>query len=401
MTDSNTLPILRLKKNEDRRIRAGHPWVFSNEVDTQKTPLTGFEAGQNIRLENSMGKPLGSAYVNPQSLICARLISTDPTCQLNKSLIVHRLGIALSLREQFFARAYYRLVFGESDGLPGLVVDRYGDILVVQISTAGMERVKSDIIDALNKVIKPQAILLRNDVPTRSMEGLTSYVETVQGEIPDTIELEENGTLFQTSLTSGQKTGWFYDQCANRGKMIKYIKGKRVLDVFSYVGAWGIQAANNGAKDVMCVDTSDRAIDAIKANAELNKVSEKIQTASGDAFEVLKTLKERKKKFDVVILDPPAFIKRKKDLKQGTLAYQRINQLAMQVLTKDGFLISASCSYHIGAREFKNTLLHASNHVHRQLQLLEYGQQNLDHPIHPALAETEYLKAVFMRVLAG
>ncbi len=398
-TNNTNIAPLRLKKNEDRRIRAGHPWIFSNEVDIQATPLTGFESGQTIIIENCMGKPIGSGYVNAHSLICARLISRDPAYRLNKSFIVHRLNIAVALREQFFQQPFYRLVYGESDGLPGLVVDRYGSILVVQIATAGMERVKTDIIDALNKVIKPETILFRNDVSVRRMEGLNDYIETAQGRVPETIELVENGTRFQTSLLSGQKTGWFYDQCANRNKLIKYIEGKKVLDVFSYIGAWGLQAATHGAKEVTCIDSSTHAIDAIKKNAALNNLSDHVYALKGDAFELLKSLKEQQEKFDVVILDPPAFIKRKKDMKQGSLAYQRINQMAMQILAKDGYLISASCSYHFSTKDFKNMLLNAGKQVHRQLQFLEYGQQNLDHPIHPALAETEYLKSIFTRVI--
>jgi len=400
-TNKPDIALLRLKKNEDRRIRAGHPWIFSNEVDIQATPLTGFESGQNIIIENCMGKPIGSGYVNAHSLICARLISRDPAYQLNKSFIIHRLNIALALREQFFEQPFYRLIYGESDGLPGLVVDRYGSIVVVQIATAGMERVKTDIIDALNKVIKPETILFRNDVSTRSMEGLESYVETAQGEVPEFIELTENGTRFRTSLLSGQKTGWFYDQCANREKLLKYVKDKKVLDVFSYVGAWGIQAATHGAKAVTCIDSSARAIDAIKHNAELNQLSGEFNAIKGDAFDLLKSLKDKQEKFDVVILDPPAFVKRKKDMKQGSLAYQRINQMAMQVLEKDGYLISASCSYHFSQKDFKNMLLNAGKQVHRQLQYLEYGQQNLDHPIHPALTETEYLKTIFCRAISS
>lgn len=399
MTDTSTLPTLSLKKNEDRRIRDGHPWIFSNEVNTEKTPLSGFESGQNILIENNSGKTIGSGYVNAHSLICARLVSRDPAYQLDKPLLVHRINIALSLREQFFSTPYYRLVFGESDNLPGLVVDRYGDILVVQINTAGMERVKSEIIDALEQTIKPGAILLRNDLSTRKLEGLESYIETAKGQIPELIELEENGTRFQTSLMTGQKTGWFYDHCANRTRMLDYIKGKRVLDVFSYIGAWGVQAARHGASDVTCIDSSEQAIESIDRNATLNQLSDKVHTMKGEAFDLLKSLKEQQEKFDVVILDPPAFIKRKKDIKQGTIAYQRINQLAMQLLTKDGFLISSSCSYHIQARDFKNTLSNASRSCHRELQLLEFGQQNRDHPIHPALQETEYLKAIFMRAL--
>ncbi|TPW13502.1 MAG: 23S rRNA (cytosine1962-C5)-methyltransferase, partial [Halothiobacillaceae bacterium] len=238
-----TLPPLRLKKNEDRRLRAGHLWVFSNEVDTGKTQLTAFEAGQLIEIQDYRGEVIGNGYVNPHSLICARLVSRDPERMLNKSLLVHRLNIALSLREALFDKPYYRLAFGDSDGLPGLVVDRFGDVLVAQITTAGMERCKDEVVAALEQVIKPTCIVLRNDTSSRAMEGLDSYVETLLGTAPATVSLEENGVQFVAPLLAGQKTGWFYDHRLNRARMQQYVRGKRVLDVFSYIGGWGVQAA--------------------------------------------------------------------------------------------------------------------------------------------------------------
>ncbi len=399
---ASLLAPLRLKKNEQRRLRAGHLWVFSNEVDIAHTPLSNFEPGQPVSIEESNGAVLGTGYVNPHSLISARLVSRDPGYVLDQSLLVHRLNIALSLRERLFDKPYYRLVYGEGDALPGLVVDRFGDVLVAQLTTAGMERVKAEVIAALQKVIKPRAIVLRNDTSGRALEGLPNYIETARGVVPELVRLEENGVLFDIPVLSGQKTGWFYDQRMNRARMQCYVKNRRVLDVFSYLGGWGVQAAAAGASEVVCVDSSQAALDQLRHNAALNHVAERVKALHSDAFAALKALRAERQKFDVVILDPPAFIKRKKDLKQGLQAYHQLNQMAMQVLAKDGVLISASCSYHFEASALQDVLLQTSRHLDRNLQILEQGQQGPDHPIHPAIPETRYLKAFFTRVyLAG
>lgn len=396
--ESTELAALRLKKHQERRLRAGHLWIYSNEIDTGHTPLSGFESGQPVRIEAANGKPLGTGYVNPHSLICARLVSRDPAHVLGKSLLVHRLNVALALRERLYAKPYYRLVHGEGDALPGLVVDRYGEVLVVQLTTAGMERARDAVIEALQKVIKPIAILLRNDSSIRALEGLGNYVEVI-GELPEQIDLEENGLRFRVSAQSGQKTGWFYDQRENRARLLRYVKGMRVLDLFSYVGGWGIQAAAAGASEVLCVDASQDALTQVAVNAELNNVQARVRTQKGDAFDVLRELREAREHFDVIVLDPPAFIKRKKAAKAGVEAYQRINQQAMQVLSKDGILVSASCSYHLEASALQQVVLAASRHVDRSLQILERGRQSADHPMHPAIPETEYLKALYCRVL--
>ena len=390
---------LRLKKHEDRRLHTGHTWVFSNEVDTKITPLDAFEPGEACVIEEASGRAIGSGYVNPATLISARLVSRDPAMLLDQSLITHRLNVALSLRERLFDKPYYRLVFGDSDGLPGLVVDRFADVLVVQITTAGMERLKAEVIAALDKVVKPRAILLRNDSSMRAMENLPSYIETAHGEIPEWLALEENGLRFEAPLARGQKTGWFFDHRMNRARAAAYVKGRRVLDVFSYLGAWGVQAAAAGADSVLCVDSSALALEGIMRNAQLNNVEAKVQTRQFDAFELLKELRAAREKFDVVILDPPALIKRRKDIKEGTLAYQRLNQMAMQVLAKDGILVSCSCSYHLERDTLRDLLLKNSRHLDRFLQIVEEGHQGPDHPVHPAIPETAYLKAFFVRVL--
>ncbi len=390
---------LRLKKNEDRRLRAGHCWIYSNEIDTAVTPLKSLEPGQPVEVFSDRQKLLGTGYVNPHSLISVRLVSRDHRHPLSGSLIVHRLKVALSLRERLYAKPFYRLVFGESDGLPGLVIDRFGDHLVIQITTAGMERLKAEILAAVVKVLRPAGVLFRNDSPARELEGLDRYVEDALGGWPEMLTVEEHGVRFSLPGEAGQKTGWFFDQAANRGRMIPYIKGKRVLDVCSYVGAWGVQAAVKGATEVICVDASSTALDTVDLNARENGVAEQVAGLHGDAFDALRELRQAHERFDVVLVDPPAFIKRKKDTKEGVLAYRRLNQLALQVLSKDGILVSSSCSHHMGAEALLHEIQQAARHTDRSLQLLERGFQAPDHPVHPAIPETAYLKAFYLRVL--
>lgn len=403
MTDPNsspTLPPLRLKRNEARRLRAGHLWVFSNEVDVAHTPLTAFEPGDPAEVQDDRGRFIGSGYVNPHSLICARICSRDRHHPWSASLIVHRLRVALSLREMLFEQPFYRLVHGESDGLPGLVVDRFDEVLVAQIGAAGMERMKDDIIAALEKVLKPAAIWLRNDNPIRALEQLPQYSEAALGETPETVRLIEHGACFDVPLKTGQKTGWYFDQRDNRVRLRRLVKGKRVLDVFSYIGAWGIQAAHGGASAVVCADDSQSALDAVRENAALNKVDTIVETRQGDAFTLLQALHAAGQRFDVVVLDPPAFVKRKKDLKRGLEAYRRLNQLVMRLLAKDAILVSCSCSYHVPLEALVAQMYAAARHVSRDMQILGFGGQAADHPVHPAIPETNYLKAVFARLTA-
>jgi 23S rRNA (cytosine1962-C5)-methyltransferase len=392
-----SLPPLRLRKNEDRRLRAGHLWVFSNEVDVERTPLTAFPPGEAVEVQDARGAPLGMGYVNPRSLIAARLVSRDREARLDRALLKRRLLRALSLREALFDRPFYRLAFGESDGLPGLVVDRFGDVLVAQVTTAGIERVKDDVADVLRDLFHPAGILFRNDASGRALEGLDEYVETAHGTVPDLVPLEENGVRFEAPM-SGQKTGWFYDHRMNRARMAAYVRGKRVLDVFSYVGGWGVQAAAAGADAVVCVDSSAPALEQVARNAALNGVEANVSTRRGDAFDVLRLLAAEGEKFDVVVLDPPAFVKRKKDLKAGEEAYRRVNALAMEVLRQDGILISASCSYHMPRELLQDAMLRAARQRGRLLQIVEQGHQGPDHPVHPAIPETAYLKAFVGRV---
>ena len=398
MTSTN-LPVLFLKRNEDRRLSAGHLWVYSNEVDTSKSPLSGFEPGSLVVIQSAAGKTLGAGYVNPRSLICARLLTRRPRAALDAGFFERRLRSALSLRESLFEQPYYRLVFGESDGLPGLVVDRYGSVLVVQITTAGMEAMRDLLLEALHRVISPTGILLRNDSSVRVLEGLPQETEVI-GEVPDTVMLTEGGVQFEVPLGAGQKTGWFYDQRSNRQAMRKYVKDKQVLDVFSYIGAWGLQAAAAGAAGVCCVDSSPVAQAFMEKNIAANGLGDKVRLENGDAFDVLKALQDTDQRFDVVIVDPPAFIKRRKDIKTGEQGYGRLNRLALKLLAPDGILISCSCSMHLSEERLQHIVHQSAGKMGRQVQILERGFQCMDHPVHPAIAETAYLKALFCRVPA-
>ncbi len=393
----NEAPVLKLKRGEDRRIRAGHPWVFSNEIDNAATPLTKVPPGAVVRIHSDRDQFLGHAYVNPHALICARIVGRDPAQPLDRSLIVHRVNVALALRERLSREPYYRLVFGESDLLPGLVLDRYGDIVVGQIATRGMEELKKDVEDVVRSVLAPRGMYWKNDSGARELEQLAATTEVAFGEVPDEVEVMEAGWRFVAPLAAGQKTGWFYDQTANRARLARYLwAGARVLDVCSYVGAWAVTALGHGAHSATCVDSSETALAYVKRNAAANGVE--VGTLQADAFDALKRLHEQGERYDVVILDPPAFIKRKKDIPQGIAAYRKLNQLAMNLIGRDGVLVSCSCSYHLSAEDHIDAIQAAARHSARFAQILEAAGQSPDHPVHPAVPETRYLKALFCRI---
>ena len=393
------LPLLQLKKNEDRRLRSGHLWIYSNEVDMSKTPLADFYIGQCVNVTDSRGHPLGTAYVNPHSLISARVLTRRADTIVDADWLIKRLNRALQLRTMVYDKPFYRVVYGESDGLPGLVIDRYEDTVVLQINTAGMENLLEEILHAIEDVLKPGTLILRNDSAAREQEGLELYTRIVKGNGEGMTRVEENGARFEFSATHGQKTGWFYDHRANRARVQKYAKNKRVLDVFSYVGAWGIEALVAGASELVCVDSSEQALLQLKNNVALNGVDNQVQTLHGEAFDVLKQLIAEKEKFDLVIVDPPAFVKRRKDLKEGSRAYQRLNSMAMRLLKENGLLVSASCSYHMSRDRLLNEIRQAGQHAGRLVQVIEQGHQAPDHPVHPAMPETDYLKAFFCRIV--
>lgn len=387
-----------LKKREEKRLRNGHPWLFSNEVDIRKSPLKSFTPGQAVQVRTHGEEVLGCGYINPNSLICVRLLSRDPNAVIDEELLKRRLRQAISLREQLFDAPFYRMVYGEGDALPGLVIDRYGDVLVVQIGTAGMDKLTPLIVDVLRSELAPAGILLRNDGASRDLEGLERYIDTAHGHVPEFIEVPEHGAKFRVSPAGGQKTGWYYDHRANRARALPFAKGASVLDLFSYVGAWGVQMAVAGASEVTCIDSGEAAIEAVNVNAALSGVSDSVRAVRGDALTLMKDLRREGQRYDVVVVDPPAFVPRRKDQAAGTEAYRRLNGVAMQLVRDGGLLVSASCSYHFSREKHLETLARVARGNRQHAQILMEGGQGPDHPSHPALPESVYLSTFFTRV---
>lgn len=386
---------LRLLAKADRRVRLGHNWIFSNEVDTNATPLSGFEPGEFARVVDAGRHPVGLAYVNPAALIAGRLLTRDVRAKIDENWFAHRIDRALALREQLYAQPYYRAVYGESDGLPGVVADRYGDVCVVQLNTAGALAFKDAFVRALGQRLRPRGILLRNAGSTRALEGTEALDETI-GEIPEAVEVREGDMRIVAPLRAGQKTGYFYDQRDNRQRLRRYVRpGDRVLDVFSYVGGWAISAFAAGASEVTCIDRSEHALQFAERNA--STIGKSIDGLAGEALEVMQGLHREKRRYDVVVLDPPALIKRRKDAAAGERHYARLHEAALRLLREGGYLVSASCSYHFAAERLQRVALGAAQETGRRLQLLERHGHAPDHPVHPAMPETEYLKAFFLR----
>lgn len=391
---------LRLKKGEDRRLRAGHSWIFSNEVDTARTPLSAFTPDMTARVVSDRDAFLGYGYVNPHALISARLLSRDEKRLPDAAFLAARIERAQRLRSRLYATPHYRLVFGESDELPGLIVDRYGDVAVGQIATAGMEARKAVVEGAIRDIVAPKAFIWKNDTGARDLEQLPKELGVAFGALPVALELTENGIDFTAPLGQGQKTGWFFDQAANRARFRDFLPpGARVLDVCSYAGAWAVTALKAGAREATCVDASASALQAAERNAARHGLA--VEALRGDAFDVLEALATAGRRFDAIVLDPPAFAKRRKDLPKAQAAYRKLNQLALRLLDEEGLLVSCSCSWHLAESDLLIAIQSAARHVSRFVQVIAVGGQAPDHPLHPAIPETRYLKAFFCRVLTG
>lgn len=388
-----SLPRLRINKRDQQRIRDGHLWVYSNEVDTKVTPLKAIE-GHLVDLEDHRGQFIATASFNSQSLICARIVSNTAMSELDQTFFADKIEAALAIREQLFKQPYYRLVFGEGDFLPGLVIDRFNDIFVVQISTQAIENVKSILVAALQSIFGQDIrILFKHDGKGRHMEQLPEYNEHVGAEF-ECIELIENGVQFQTPF-DGQKTGWFFDHRSGRQWLNDCVSGKSVLDIFSYVGGWGIQAAKNGASEVTCVDSSQKAIDHVAYNATLNQVSN-VTAICADAFEYLKA--KTNEQFDVVVLDPPALIQKRRDFEQGRQAYFVLNEQALKRTKDGGILISASCSLHMTTEELLKIVQQVARRQQKQVQLIHQARPAADHPRLLSMPEADYLKCFMFKV---
>lgn len=391
--------VLRLKKREERRIQSGHGWIFSNEIDTQQTPLKGLEPGAPATVTSVNGKFLAHVYVNPHSLIAARVTSRRANEPFNATVLRARLGHALELREALYPKPYYRWVHSEGDFLPGLTVDRYGETLVVQITTAGMELYRDDIVDALQTLSGATNIYLRNDASVRELEHLPLYREWVFGNATDTLTIHENDLEFEVPAELGQKTGWFYDHRESRSAIKQWVKDKRVLDLYTYLGAFGLNAAVAGAESVLAIDASETAVNAANANAKRNGLEGNFTAKTSDAVEAMRSLFEERERFDVVILDPPAFIKRRKDRDAGMRHYALNNRLAMRLLNPGGIILSASCSQALSHEELIQQMRLGTPKGSLGLQLLSTLRQGADHPVHASMPETLYLTGVIGRVV--
>jgi len=391
------LPVVVLKARSDRRVKSGHRWLYSNEIDQNRSQCRDLEVGQMVSVVNSNHDPLGSAFFNSNALLCGRLYSKKTNVAFSSDILTQRISAALEWRSRCYSAPFYRLVYGDGDDLPGLVVDRYGDVLVLQITNAGLMQFRASICEVLQRVLAPTGILLRND-NENSIEQLPACTEVIYGSVPDIVNMEENGVHFAVPVMEGQKTGWFYDHRESRALLAKYSANKSVLDVYCYLGGWGRQALASGAQSLVCIDSSATALEAI-VEQEKN-YSERVQVIKASAIEALKSLINSGQQFDVVVLDPPAFIKRRKDQRSGEKAYHHINQLAVKLLTENGLLVSASCSLHLSGEALTSIVETAAHKIGKTAMIVHQGGLGADHPMHPKIPEMDYLKAVFARVVA-
>lgn len=395
--DTASRPTIRLQPSRHKRVQHGHPWVYSNEIHMDNT-TKAIAPGTVVRVVTHDGAPLGAATFNPHTLICTRMLARDPGAAIDRTFLADRLRRALGLREKLFDRPYYRLIHAEADGLPALIVDRFGDVVVMQANSAGMDRLTPILLEALDEVLAPKAVVLRNDSPSRGLEGLATGVRVVSGSLEGPVRLEEYGTKFYADLASGQKTGWFYDQRDNRAAIACLSQGSDVIDFYSYNGGFAVQCAKAGARSVVAVDRSEAALANGRAAAEANGVGAVCEFRRADAFEELERLAAAGTKFGVVIADPPAFVKSKKDLQAGTRAYRKMTRLAASITAPGGFLLVASCSHNVDVPLFAEQVARGLDDARRTGRVLQTSGASPDHPVHPHLPETAYLKAQILQL---
>lgn len=388
---------VHLKKNEDRRIKAGHPWVFSNEIGRIEGTS---EPGAACELCDVTGSFVGIGYHNPHSLIAVRVLSRQRDNIDSLEFFEQRIAAALAHRRAIYPHLEtFRLVYGESDFLPGLVVDKYGDYLSLQLLSAGMDRRRGLILEALQRLLAPKGVIARNDVSVRGLEGLPEGVECVAGEVPQFVTIQENGLSFEVDLWQGQKTGGFLDQKENHLLLQGIAAGQDVLDCFCYSGSWACHAGFFGARSVLGVDISERAVALAARNAALNGLSDRVSFEECDAFDRLRSLKLEGRSFGVVVLDPPAFVKNRKNIAEATKGYITINRRALELLQPGGYLVTCSCSYHMGRESFREMLTTASRQARREVRLVTSRTQAPDHPVLLSFPESEYLKCLVLQVV--
>jgi 23S rRNA (cytosine1962-C5)-methyltransferase len=378
----------------DRRIRGGHPWVFSNEIADDVAALPD---GGAVDVVDSSGAFLGRGTSNPRSLISVRLLAKTRVDLDNPRWWTDRIRAAAAYREAIYpGRRSLRLVSSEGDGLSGLIVDRYDDVLAVQLTTAGTDRRKDLLAEALRAALRPASAVLRNDGRMRALEGLPEERAAWFGDVPASVEIEELGARFSIDPLGGQKTGHFYDQAENRRFAGRLCRGRTVLDVYAHTGAWGVHALVGGAERVTAVDRAEEACRRAQANAALNGFGDRFEARVGDAREVLHSLQGSA--FGAVILDPPAFAKSRKTAGNALRGYREINELGLRLVAPGGFLFTSSCSYHVEEDRFLEVVVDAARAVGRAIRLVRRGEQSPDHPVVPAIPESRYLKSLALEV---
>lgn len=387
---------LTLRPGCERRVRAGHRWVFSNEIAGDVAALP---PGGAVELRDARGRFIGRGYANPASLIAVRLLTRDPAEHPDEPALIHRaLAGALRLRERLLpGRSAYRLCAGDADGLPGLVIDRYGPWLSVQVTTLGMERRWEAVQAALTALLAPTGVVRRDDAAARALEGLPrGEAHVAWGEVPARVPFEEAGLRLVADLLYGQKTGYYFDQAENRAFARRVCGGLRVLDLYANSGAWALYALQGGAREAVVVDSSAAACTLVQENAERNGLQVDVRRA--DARELLDQLHRAGERFGAVFVDPPAFAKTRKAAGAALKAYRDLNQQALAVLPEGGLLFSSSCSHHIQEDRFLEELAEAGRRAGRALRLVRRGEQAPDHPVDPNMPETRYLKHLVFEV---
>ena len=382
-----------MRPGSDKRFRQGHPWVYSNEVRMDDA-TKAIQPGAVVALKRADGKEIGVGTFNPHSLICYRAFTRNGAGTVDRDFLTERLIKALALREKLYDEPHYRLVYGDSDGLPGLIIDRYGDVLVVQTATAGMDHMLDEIQSILEEMFSPKAIILANSGAFRKLENLETYTRVASGEFDGPLEIRENGQTFYADPLKGQKTGWFYDQGVNRAYVAGLTEGKTVLDLYAYAGGFGITAAAGGAIGVTCIDQSKTCLDLATMAASANGFSDVVNIQPGEVFASLEKFNADKKRFGVVSADPPAFVKTRKDLGPGAKGYRKLARLAAAVVEPGGFLFIASCSYNMYEDRFMDETAHGISQAGRSGRIIHRGGAGPDHPIHPYLPESAYLKGL-------
>lgn len=386
-------PVVRLKPKEDLRIQSGHLWVFSNEISkVEGEPM----AGEIVEVLSAKNLSLGFGFYNPKTLIAVRIISKE-FLEPEKEFFINRFQSSLSLRKSFFKTPFYRLVYGESDFLPGLIIDRFGDLFSVQISSFGMEKRKHFIYESIKELFSPAAIYERNDSPTRELEGLEQSKSIIFGN-EQTVDYDEEGVTLRISPFCGQKTGFYFDQRLNRIFSRGFARNSKVLDLFSNEGGFALNMAHVGACSVIAVDSSELAIRTLIDNVSFNKL-ENVSAITGDVHEYLNRALSTNEIFDVVVCDPPSFARNRKSVTTAKVGYRQLHKSIFSVLKPGGILLTSSCSHHIFGDTFEEVISDAALKSGRTLQLLHRAGASPDHPVLPAMPETEYLKFNAYRVL--